>query len=96
LCPAGFVGFSIIYFMPLKAETRIRKATESILVVGLICADRDGNRIRIDRIGSGDGVRTVSYHFLNDELRVQEGVQERSMEQFLAEGWYVAGKGSSL
>jgi hypothetical protein len=83
--------------MPLKAETRIKKATESALEVGLICADRDGNRIRVDRIGPGDGgVKTVSYHFLNDELRVQEGVQERSMEEILAEGWYIAGKGSSL
>jgi hypothetical protein len=83
--------------MPLKTETNIRKASEPDLKVGTICADRDGNRIRIDRIDSGQGgVKTVSYHFLNDELRVQEGVQERSMEQFLAEGWYIAGKGRSL
>jgi hypothetical protein len=39
---------------------------------------------------------TLSYHFLNDELRVQEGVQERSIEQFLAEGWYMAASGRSL
>jgi len=80
-----------------KTDASIRKATESDLEVGLICADRDGNRIRVDRIGSGSGgFKTVSYHFLNDELRVQEGVQERSIDQFLAEGWYIAGKGSSL
>jgi hypothetical protein len=83
--------------MPLKTETSIRKVGELDLKVGAICADRDGNRIRIDRIDSGNGgVKTVSYHFLNDELRVQEGVQERSMEQFLAAGWYIAGKGRSL
>jgi hypothetical protein len=66
------------------------------LDVGLICADRDGNRIRIDRIDGVRGARTVSYHFLNDELRVQEGIQERSIEQFLAEGWYMAAPGKSL
>ncbi|HEX7423516.1 MAG TPA: hypothetical protein VF311_06480 [Terriglobales bacterium] len=52
--------------------------------MGLICADRDGNRIRIDRVDRGAG--TLSHHFLNDELRVQEGIQERSIERFLAEG----------
>jgi hypothetical protein len=77
--------------MPSKAEATIRKATESDLEVGLTCADRDGNRIRIDRVGA-----TVSYHFLNDELRVQEGIQERSIPQFLAEGWYMAAAGRSL
>jgi hypothetical protein len=82
--------------MPLKAETRIRKATATDLKMGLICADRDGNRIRIDRIDSSNGAGTVSYHFLNDELRVQEGIQERSIEQFLAEGWSIGGKGSPL
>jgi len=82
--------------MPLKTETSIRKASGPDLKVGVICADRDGNRIRIDRIGSSNGARTISYHFLNDELRVQEGMQERSIEQFLAEGWYIGGKGSSL
>jgi hypothetical protein len=80
--------------MSPKIDLSIRKAIESNLEVGLICADRDGNRIRIDRIDHG--AKTISYHFLNDELRVQEGVQERSIEQFLAEGWYIAGKGSSL
>jgi hypothetical protein len=33
---------------------------------------------------------------VNDELRVQEGIQERSIEDFLAEGWYMAGAGKSL
>jgi hypothetical protein len=80
-----------------RTETNIRKATEPDLEVGLICADRDGNRIRIDRIDSGDRcARTISYHFLNDELRVQEGVQERPVEQFLVEGWYVAAPGRPL
>ena len=76
----------------------VRKASAPDLAVGLICADHDGNRIRIDRIvTNGDrGAGTVSYHYLNDELRVQEGVQERSIEQFLAEGWYIAAAGTSL
>jgi hypothetical protein len=80
--------------MAPKTEASVRKAIEPDLEVGLICADRDGNRIRIDRINRGDG--TLSYHFLNDELRVQEGIQERSIEQFLAEGWYVASPGKFL
>jgi len=80
--------------MPPRTEATVRKATEPDLDVGLICADRDGNRIRVDHI---DGVaKTLSYHFLNDELRVQEGVQERSIGQFLAEGWYIAAPGRSL
>jgi hypothetical protein len=62
--------------------------------VGLICADRDGNRIRIDSVDHSAG--TLRYHFLNDELRVQEGIQEPSIEQFLAEGWYTAATGKSL
>jgi hypothetical protein len=82
--------------MPPKTDSAIRRAIESNLEVGLICADRDGNRIRVDRIDSGLGTKTISYHFLNDELRVQEGVQERAIDQFLAEGWYIAGKGGSL
>jgi hypothetical protein len=82
--------------MSPKIDLTIRKAIASNLEAGLICADRDGNRIRIDRIDSINGAKTISYHFLNDELRVQEGVQERSIEQFLAEGWYIAGKGSAL
>ena len=56
--------------------------------MGLICADRDGNRVRIDRIDRQAG--TLAYHFLNDELRVQEGIQERLIDEFLAEGWYLA------
>lgn len=85
--------------MTPKTEATVRKVAEPDLEVGLICADRDGNRIRIDRIDSSAsdcGAGTISYHFLNDELRVQEGIQERSIEQFLAEGWYIASTGSSL
>ena len=82
--------------MPSKSETTVRKAAEPDLDVGLVCADRDGNRIRIDRINTDAGARTISYHFLNDELRVQEGIQERSIEQFLADGWYMAAPGKSL
>jgi len=80
--------------MPPRTEANITKATEPYLEVGLICADRDGNRIRIDRVDRDAG--TLSYHFLNDELRVQEGVQDRSIEQFLAGGWYMAASGKSL
>ncbi len=80
--------------MTTKTESAVKKAAEQDLVVGLICADRDGNRIRVDRIDRVAGL--LSYHFLNDELRVQEGVQERSLKQFLAEGWYMAAPGKSL
>ena len=80
--------------MPPKIEATVVKATDPELKVGLICADRDGNRIRIDRVDRDS--RKLSYHFLNDELRVQEGIQERSIEQFLAEGWYTAAAGKSL
>jgi len=66
----------------------IRKVTSDDLEVGLICADRDGNRVRIDRVDRESGI--VAYHFLNDELRVQEGVRELPVEEFLAEGWYLA------
>ena len=66
----------------------IRKVTSDDLKVGLVCADRDGNRVRIDRLDRDAG--TLAYHFLNDELRVQEGVRETSIEHFLAEGWYLA------
>jgi hypothetical protein len=83
-----------IEVMPQRTEATITKTTEPYLEVGLICADRDGNRIRIDRVDRDAG--TLSYHFLNDELRVQEGIQERSIEQFLAEGWYMAATGRSL
>jgi hypothetical protein len=66
----------------------IRKVTSDDLEVGLICADRDGNRVRIDRVNRESGA--IAYHFLNDELRVQEGVREVPIEEFLAEGWYLA------
>ena len=66
----------------------IRKVMSEDLEVGVICADRDGNRVRVDRVDRTNG--TLSYHFLNDELRVQEGILERSIEDFLAEGWYLA------
>jgi len=58
------------------------------LRVGLICADRDGNRVRIDRLNAE--ANTLSFHYLNDELRVQEGIQERAIDSFLTEGWYQA------
>jgi hypothetical protein len=77
-----------------RNDAAVRKATEPDLQVGLICADRDGNRIRIDRVDAATG--TLSYHFLNDELRVQEGIQEPSIAQFLAEGWVGAAPGKSL
>jgi hypothetical protein len=77
-----------------KAESTVQKAADPDLEVGLICADRDGNRIRIDRVDRIAGL--LSYHFLNDELRVQEGIQDRSIMQFLAEGWYRAAPGKSL
>jgi hypothetical protein len=88
--------------MVQRTASSIKKVAAEDLEVGLICADRDGNRIRIDSV---DGDKTdrdnpergsVSYHFLNDELRVQEGVQERTIEQFLAEGWVMAAPGTSL
>jgi hypothetical protein len=84
--------------MPPRTQPTIKKAAEPDLEVGLVCADRDGNRIRIDRIDIdvAHGAGTVFYHFLNDELRVQEGVQERSIEQFLKAGWYMAAPGRSL
>jgi len=83
--------------MMQKTDRSIVKASAEDLKVGLICADRDGNRIRVDRVeraGSNSG--RVSYHYLNDELRVQEGVQEQTIEQFLAEGWMIAAPGMSL
>jgi hypothetical protein len=83
--------------MAQKTDRSIRKASAEDLKVGLICADRDGNRIRIDRVESDDpGSGLVLYHYLNDELRVQEGVQERTVEQFVAEGWRIAAPGMSL
>jgi hypothetical protein len=80
--------------MAYNAETAVRRVAASDLWVGLICADRDGNRIRIDRVDGNAG--TLSYHFLNDELRVQEGIKGASIHQFLAEGWYMAAPGKSL
>ena len=83
--------------MMQRTDSNIRKVVEEDLKVGLVCADRDGNRIRIDSVQRDDnGAGTVSYHFLNDELRVQEGVQERTIQQFLAEGWVMAAPGTSL
>ncbi len=80
--------------MTPRTEATVRKATESDLEVGLICADRDGNRVRIDHVNRQ--AATLTYHFLNDELRVQEGIQQCAIAKFLAEGWYVAGSGKSL
>jgi hypothetical protein len=82
--------------MPTKTKTdaAIRRVAEPDLRVGLICADRDGNRIRVDHVDRAAG--TLSYHFMNDELRVQEGIQQPTIDQFLAEGWRVAGAGGSL
>lgn len=72
----------------------VRKATADDLEVGVICADRDGNRIRIDRVDTSED--RLSYHFLNDELRVQEGIVEASIRKFLSDGWYVASASASL
>jgi hypothetical protein len=91
------IGTSSIRFAQLRIQWimmtqvdrgTIRKVTSGDLEVGLICADRDGNRVRIDRVDRES--TTVAYHFLNDELRVQEGVREVPVEEFLAEGWYLA------
>ncbi|HVM93819.1 MAG TPA: hypothetical protein VMT67_13445 [Terriglobales bacterium] len=76
---------------PVNKRT-VRKAAVSDLSVGLICADPDGNRIRIDRVDPA--ADRLSYHFLNDELRVQEGIQEVSIEQFVKEGWYISATAS--
>ena len=75
----------------MQKGSRVSKVMLEDLLVGLICADHDGNRIRIDRV---DGqVGTLTYHFLNDELRVQEGTQETAIEAFLGEGWSIATSG---
>jgi len=79
-------------FKTMDVREMIRKVSADDLRVGVICADRDGNRIRIDRIDRAAG--KLSYHFLNDELRVQEGIQEPSIEDFLGQGWYAAGTGT--
>jgi hypothetical protein len=80
--------------MPNDIESTIRKVAAADLTLGLICADRDGNRIRIDSLDRN--ANSVSYHFLNDELRVQEGIQQVSVDNFVAEGWYIAATGSPL
>ncbi len=80
--------------MPQNTLSTVQKVASPDLVVGLICADRDGNRIRIDHLNQAAG--TVSYHFLNDELRVQEGVIEVPVDRFLNEGWYKASAGTQL
>jgi hypothetical protein len=80
--------------MPQGTEANVTKATAQDLRVGLICADRDGNRVRVDHMDPYS--QTLSYHFLNDELRVQEGIQQRSVDQFVAEGWYIAAPGRNL
>jgi len=69
-------------------EGTIRKVTSDDLQIALICADSDGNRVRIDRLDRESGI--VAYHLLNDELRVQEGVRELPIHEFLGEGWYLA------
>ncbi len=75
----------------MQTENRVRKVAVDDLRVGLICADRDGNRIRIDRVDRDAG--RLTYHFLNDELRVQEGTQDVSIESFLSEGWSTTASG---
>ncbi len=72
--------------MPQPGGT-IRRITEADLSVGVICADRDGNRVRIDAVDRTAG--RLAYHYLNDELRVQEGVQEIPIEEFVKDVWYV-------
>ncbi len=76
---------------PAPSTKTVRKATAADLAVGLICADRDGNRIRIDRVDAN--AAKLSYHFLNDELRVQEGILEASIDEFLGQGWRLAVSG---
>jgi hypothetical protein len=77
--------------MARQPTSAVRKVQADDLAVGLVCADRDGNRIRIDSVNLNDG--KLAYHFLNDELRVQEGIQEPSVAEFLAQGWSVAASG---
>lgn len=54
----------------MQSENQVDKVTSHDLHVGLICADRDGNRIRIDRVDRPAG--RIAYHFLNDELRCRK------------------------
>lgn len=72
--------------MQTQSAGGLRKVTDEDLVVGLVCADRDGNRVRIDRLNE---TGTLAFHYVNDELRVQEGVQELPRELFLAKGWHL-------
>ncbi len=89
--------FPLIQYLMTNFAKSIKKIAAEDLKVGLICADRDGNRIRVDRVQlDNQDVGSLSYHFLNDELRVQEGVQERTVEQFLSEGWVMAAAGTVL
>jgi hypothetical protein len=74
-----------------RTEQTIIKVNAESLEVGLICADRDGNRIRIDSVDRENG--RMSYHYLNDELRVQEGVQELAIADFVEQGWHMAASG---
>ena len=74
--------------MSHNIKDRIRKVTAGDLSVGVICADRDGNRVRIDSVDRA--ASRLSYHFLNDELRVQEGIQNPTIEEFISQGWYLA------
>jgi hypothetical protein len=73
--------------MPSPIQRSVRKVNARDLQVGLICADRDGNRIRIDSVDRRAG--RLSYHFLNDELRVQEGIQNAAIAEFISQGWYL-------
>jgi hypothetical protein len=73
--------------MPSPIQRPVRKITATDLHVGLICANRDGNRIRVDSVDHPAG--RISYHFLNDELRVQEGIQSPAIEEFISQGWYL-------
>ena len=70
-----------------QMRSGICKVEATDLEVGLICFDRDGNRVRIDFVDHDAG--KLSYHYLNDELRVQEGIQEPSIAEFLAQGWRI-------
>ena len=74
--------------MPLSNSGTVRRVSAEDLATGLICADRDGNRVRVDSVDRAAG--KLTYHFLNDELRVQEGVREVGIEEFVGEGWYSA------
>ncbi len=74
-----------------RTEQAIVRVNDGSLEVGLICADRDGNRVRIDSVDRASG--RMSFHYLNDELRVQEGVQELLIADFITQGWHMAASG---